>query len=171
MFESFSEAAKLYAKNYSVIKAVRTEFEQDIDAFLDCVRDEIRLAIPEGFCEKVTPTYRYWWIGEEKHRDRFPQFWLEKTRPEIVIPGQLKLTAIAPEASSEQVQRLIAIAEKPEFNAVCKKAFGGKWSLFTAIIKYGDEEPVQCVSQITASLLTDLNRAYESRNGAAVSGE
>ena len=35
MFKAFSETSRLYAQNYSVIEAVKAEFQRDVAAFLD----------------------------------------------------------------------------------------------------------------------------------------
>lgn len=170
MFDSFSEASRLYAQNYPVIEVIKSEFERDVNAFLDAVREEISLAVSGRLSEKVTKGYRYWWVGEEKDKDLYPQFWLESGSTETVYPGAVKLTAIAPAASQDQLRAFAQVATRPEFTAICRPGLGGPWSLFTAVIKYEDEHPVQRVSSITARLLSALNDLYETTARTTPSG-
>ena len=100
MFDSFSETARLYAQNYSIVEAVKAEFQRDVDAFLDAIYQQIQSATSGRSRQKTTTTCRYWWIGGPD-KDRYPQLWLiNRYAPEIVDPGELELTAIAPTAGT-----------------------------------------------------------------------
>jgi hypothetical protein len=168
MFNGFSEAAQLFAKNYAVIETIRGEFERDINVFLDAVREELSESTSGKLAEKITKGYRYWWIGKEddKDKDKRPQLWLEAAKAETVYPGEVKLTAIAPAASPDQLQALAAVAKRPEFSDTCQPASGGPYSLFTVIVKYGTDDPVQRVANVTARLLLTLNDVYETKSVA-----
>jgi hypothetical protein len=165
MFESFNETSRLYAQNFSVIEAVKNEFQRDVNAFLDSVYEEMQAATSGRVREKRTQgAYRYWWIGEGE-RDLYPQLWVDGSAVTIVDPGEVRLTAIAPKATPDQLRAFASVATKPEFSSVC--GAGGTWSIFTTNIRYEDENPVHRVSRIAAGLVLALNEIYEktSRTG------
>jgi hypothetical protein len=109
MFESFSELSRLYAQNYSVIAFVKTQFQRDVDAFLDEVQKGILVATSGTSRERVTSSsLRYWWIGGSD-KDRHPQLFIRTGLPEIVHPGEVILNAIAPSASADQLHALAAV--------------------------------------------------------------
>lgn len=166
MFQPFSEASRLFAQNYSVIEAVKGEFQREVDSFLSSVHQEIQSTTGDNSREKITPGYRYWWIGGQD-RDKHPQLWVSSSAPEIVHPGKIEFTAVAPSASADQLRALGAVARNPEFSPLCRAGKGGPWSLFTASVSYEDEHPVQRVSRIAAKLLLALNDAYERASGPA----
>ncbi|SRR6266478_4062939 len=165
MFESFSELSRLYAQNYPVIEAVKADFQREVSGFLDDVQKAIVAATSGTSQQKITPDYRYWWIGGSD-KDRHPQLFVQSWLPEIIHPGQVTLNGIAPNASAEQLRALAAVAKRAEFAAIHRPLRGGPWSLFKAVIAYESENPVEQVSRITASLLLALNDVYESTSRA-----
>jgi hypothetical protein len=163
MFESFSELSHLYAENYSVIDFVTKQFQHEVEAFLDEVREAIFVATSGTSSEKVTPGYRYWWIGgSDSDKDHHPQLSIGTWLPEIIHPGEVILNAVAPSASADRRHALVAVAKRPEFAAIHRPWNGGPWSLFKAVVPYQKENPVERVSRVTASLLLTLNDVYES---------
>jgi hypothetical protein len=170
MFESFSELSRLYAQNYPVIEAVKTEFQREVDAFLNDVQKAILAATSGASHQKITSGFRYWWIGGPD-KDRHPQVFVFTSAPQIMHPGEVTLNVIAPNASADQLHALVAVARKPEFAAIHRPWNGGPWSLFKAVVTYENENPVEPVSRITASLLLALNDLYLcTSTGAAASG-
>jgi hypothetical protein len=165
MFDTFGEAARLYARNYKVVQAVKAEFDRDVNGFLDAVREEVNSSTSGRLKEKITPVYRYWWLGEDDTKDKYPQFWLESGKPDLVDPGELKLNAIAPQASSEQIAACREVGQRPEFKQMYKK--GGQ--LFSLIVRYGHEEPIQLVAGVVASVLTALEEQYRKAAKLAAS--
>lgn len=161
MFDSFSELSRLYAQNYSVVEVVKTQFQREVDAFLDEVQEAILTATSGTSHEKITSGYRYWWIGGSD-KDLHPQLFIGTWLPEIVHPGEVILNAVAPNASADQLHALAAVAKRPEFTAIHRPWGGGPWSLFKAVVAYEKENPVERVSRITTSLLLALNDVYES---------
>jgi hypothetical protein len=163
MFNSFSETSRLYAQNYSVIEAVKGEFQKDVDAFLDAVYEKIQSATSGKSRQDIAKARnRSWWIGGP-NKDNYPFLWLSGSEPGIVHPGEVVLQACASNASADQLRALKNVASRQEFSPICEAAKGepGPYSLFTATIKYGDEDPVRHVSRVAASLLVALNDAYE----------
>lgn len=113
MSESFNEISRLYARNYSVLEAVKREFLREVDAFLQDVYQEVRSATSDRAQQRITQVgWRYWWIGD-KDKDRYPQLSVSGLAPEIVHPGEVKLFATAPRASVDQRRALAAIASRP----------------------------------------------------------
>jgi hypothetical protein len=169
MFKSFSETSRLYAQNYSVIEAVKAEFQKDVDTFLDSVYEEIQTATAGKSRQEIAKARnRSWWI-EGRDKDSYPYLWVWGSAPGIVYPGEVELQACAPNASPGQLRALKDVASRQEFSRICEGGTGkpGPYSLFTATIKYGDEDPVQHVSRVAASLILALNDAYERASHAA----
>jgi hypothetical protein len=160
--ELFSETTRLYAKNYSIIEAVKGEFERDVAAFLDKVYKTMRSETTSRLSEEARGLTRSWWIGEPEE-ENCPYLWLSGSAPEIVDPGEITLRVFAEEASPAQLRALQDVANREEFRSFCEVAKGeaGPWNLFSATIKYTDKEPVQQVSSIAAKLLLALNEAYQ----------
>lgn len=160
-FQKFSEAARLYAENANVVDIMYESFQQNINEFLDSLRDEIRhLVAPENFQEKITTGYRYWWLADNNlDKDSYPQLWLGSTDPSIVFPGNLVLWAISPKDSGENLKRLVEIANKSELKRYCEHAKGGPWSLFTVNVQYTEEDPVEKAAKPIADVLLELDKA------------
>jgi len=168
MFDGFGETAKLYATYHSVIESVRGDFERDVNAFLDVVREEISSRTDAALREKVTKGFRYWWIGDDKNKDKYPQLWLESYKAQIVSPGTLKLTAIAPMAREEDLGAFREVSMRPGISASCGKLGGGRYSLFTVTIPYGSlDNPVQRVAEVVSPILLALHEVHERTLGRA----
>lgn len=162
MGELFSESSRLYAKNYSVIEAVRAEFQREVDVFLDRVYEKIQSATAGRAVQEKSPTNRYWLIGGPQ-KDSCSQLMVSvsgASASRIVEPGEVEFLATAPTASPDELRALASVASSPSFSTFCKAGKGGRWSLFTGIIKFAGEDPVELVSSIAASLLLALNDAY-----------
>jgi hypothetical protein len=167
MFESFNETSRLYAKNFSVIEAVKSEFQREVDAFLDGVFQEMRTITSGRLREKRTAgSYRYWWIGEgEKDPWPYPYLWLDSSAVEIVEPGEVRLTAAAPKASPDQRHALASVAKRPEFTPFCTA--GRPDSLFMVNIRYNDEHPVHHVARVAATFVLALSDVFEKNRIAS----
>lgn len=113
--------------------------------------------------EAPTRDARSWWLANDKQpKEKHPYLWIDSRSPKIVIPGELKLSAGAPSASLEQRGKLAAIAKQPEFTHYCKPGAGGPYSLFTIILPYKEEEPVDYSAKIIADILLALHEVENS---------
>jgi len=169
--ELFSETTRLYAKNYSIIEAAKGEFQKDVDAFLDKVYEKMGSATSCRLSQQIAKQSgnRCWWIGE-RDEENCPYLWLSGSAPEIVDPGEITLHVYAEKASPPQLRALKGVASRQEFLSICEVEKGepGPFKLFSATIRYADQEPVQQVSSIAAKLLLALNEAYGRSSRAAV---
>lgn len=138
-------------------------FKQNVDEFLDSVRDRVRQLVGSpSLQERQTAGYRYWWLADnDEDKDAYPQLWFETRSAEIVNPGKLNLTAVAPSASSDQLRRVPGVAKQPALRDYCKPGGGGKWSLFTVLISYGEESPIEIVAKPLADILVAMREAYQ----------
>ena len=166
-FGQFSEAAKLYAQHWVVVEAMATEFQKSVDVFLDALYERIgAIVAPSQLQQKLVDSTRnrYWWLAEDdRDRDAYPQLWLDGRLPTIVVPGELRFTAIAPRATGEQLRRLADLATQPALARFCAKATGRAWSLFTVVVQYPDTDPVESAAEPIATVLMTLRDAVSAQ--------
>lgn len=164
-FSGFSEAARLCAQYSAVVDTMYKAFERDVDGFLDTLRDEVaRLLAPALLQERQTPGYRYLWVAQEdQDKDSHPQLWFSTRDPKIVIPGELRMTAVAPQAEGEVLRRLAAVATDHPHRSYCKPAAGGKWSLFTVVVPYPPQDSVSQAAKPIADILIGLHNVYANK--------
>jgi|HubBroStandDraft_1064217.scaffolds.fasta_scaffold145485_2 hypothetical protein len=67
------DLSRLQADNCSVIEVVKRQFQSEVDAFLDEVREAIFTATSGASHEKAASGYRYSWIGGSAMATR-PEF-------------------------------------------------------------------------------------------------
>jgi len=160
-FQGFTEAARLYAANYRVVEAMEKAFRESVDAFLNSLRDEIGQQVrPATLQEKQTEGYRYWWLAQDNaDKDAHPQLWLKADEARIVSPGELISWAVAPRASDSQLPEFTKLATTWNF---CRPASGGRWSLFTVVLQYPQEDPVGHTASAIASVLKGLQAIEET---------
>jgi hypothetical protein len=163
--ELFSETTRLYAKNYSIVEAAKSEFQKDVAAFLDKVYETMKSETTCRLSQEVgrERANRSWWIGEPEE-ENCPYLWLDASAAEIVDPGEITLQVCATEGTPPaQLRALKGVASREEFRSICEVAKGepGPYKLFSATVKYTDKEPVQQVAPIATKLLLALNEAYE----------
>jgi hypothetical protein len=173
MSDLFSETSRLYAENYPTIEFVENTLRQEVDTFLDTVRDKIRSAVGDKAREQKAANtgYRYWWIGGP-HYESHACLWLVSERHEVVPPGKVTFQACAPRGSGRQWADLRELANRPEFKEVCEADKGklGSYSLFIATVKYGTRNPAQRVAEITVKLLRAMSDTYERASRGARRG-
>src|ERR1051326_5350093 len=103
----FSEAARLYARDFQIVDSVKRQFDQDVKSFLDAVRDEVRSLRKPEMKEKVQPTgNRFWWLSGASEKNPL-QLWLEakKTHAAIIKDEKLQFSAVAHEAPAEKKKK------------------------------------------------------------------
>lgn len=170
-FSGFSEAARLFAQYYTVVEKMRKEFDQNVDAFLDALHGQLKVQLGERLQQRITQDRsRYWWLAEaSENKDAHVQLWIVCDAPEIVQPGKLKLTAVAPFASKDQstLSRFARIAKEAPLSSYCRPASGGPWSLFTVELSYQSSDPVDGLARPIADVLIRLDgQARTAKSGA-----
>lgn len=167
-FKGFGEAAKLYARYVSVVDQVHAEFLKDTAAFVDALKAEIKARVKvqlrEECCEGKEGLYRRWWLAEDTQPyDKHVYVWLYTDRPEIIMPGMLKVSPYAYPIFKTHRHRLTAVKEELRLPATCqvRKALDGV-SLFTVEVAYGDDDSINAAAQPIADLLTALCEAEQA---------
>jgi hypothetical protein len=159
-FMGFTEAAQLYARYSAVVDAMEKAFHESVNQFLDFSRDQIRQQVqPAKLQESRSDAARNWWLADnDEDMDAYPRGYVDPRSPRIVDPGELSLFVFAPRASEEQRRRFANIANQSRFRSFCKRGSGGPYFLFTAVIKYPEQEnPADRVASIIADILVALN--------------
>jgi hypothetical protein len=164
-FTGFDEAARLYAQYWAVVDSMYKAFEQNVDGFLDAIRDQIgQLIAPAHLQERQTPGYRYWGIAkDDMDKDAYPQLWLSTREAKIVLPGELRMTAVAPRAEAQELRRLADVATQHNLSSYCKSAGGGRWSLFYVLVSYPQQDPATHAAKPIADVLLALHNAYANK--------
>jgi hypothetical protein len=160
----FSDAARAYAEHWGVVDAVAKQFNKEVDDFFDALRQRVQDVLPQLKEKKVqSGGSRYWCLADsDRSLERHPQllFGSVAERPEIVTPGRLRVLAIAPTASKEQLPRLVAVAEDTALRPYAQKLSGGTWSLFRLVLPCGGQNAVEQVAAILVAALTALDGAF-----------
>jgi len=61
MMSFFGEEAKLYAKEYDAVEAMRAMWSADIQRFFEALHPEVEKLLDEKVHTRPTSGYRYWW--------------------------------------------------------------------------------------------------------------
>ena len=164
-FKQFSEPARLYAQYTEVVEKMERLFVEDIVSFLDAVRGRMQAKLEAGskIGQEETKEYRNWWIEEEGDTNTdesyVPYLWLERKNEEIINPGVLTVFADLYEASDAEKRQVSALKSSLSLPANCKVL---NQRLFAVAISYGDEDPVEAVSEPILSILTALHRVEKT---------
>ncbi len=140
-FDEFGEAARLYAGSFEIVTEMERLFRADINRFAEALYDAVaELVGPDRLHENEGATSSMWWLADDdSHRDQHPQLWVaDWYRPEVVAPGRLTFTAIAPGADDAARQVYTSLADQKDLAGFCTRGKGGTWSLFTAQIAWSD---------------------------------
>ena len=167
MFQ-FSEAARLYARDFQIVDSVKRQFDQDVKSFLDAVRDEVRSLRKPEMKEKVQPTgNRFWWLSGASEKNPL-QLWLEakKTHAAIIKDEKLQFSAVANEAPAEKQRIYVQFQTRPEIAHFCQPTRrGGSWSLFDVTVPCPKDDPVSSVARDVAKILSVLFDAQKVADG------
>ncbi len=147
-FRVFSDEARLYAENNRLIDLMHEKMISETGAFLEAVRSALQERLDAEVRTKITKAawWYCWVVIPGLPPDASFQVWCKINEPEIVL-GRLELGAGAPLAPPKMLERLAPIALRPGLRDFCTPGNGGAWSLFTATIAYGREQPVTDASE------------------------
>jgi len=171
-FKGFAEASKLYASNAKIVDLMYEAMLDDIGEFLRAVTVELGPLVAPHQLQTTETSKDYWyvWLGPDgQHKDNYPQLWLQKTDAVIIVPGSMKMVAIAPGAPKDSLKTLADVARHPKCVAFCKTHTGGPWSLFNVEIDVnsGDEAAVERSAMVIANVLLAFQDAYASMSAAS----
>jgi hypothetical protein len=163
-FESFNEAARLYAENVPVIDAMRQAMEANIDEFLACLWAEVERRVkPAELEESTTPAWRSWFLTACKK----PWVGFQHRLPAIVFPGKFTFYVSAGNdnrsaeyrARGETLAQLLKRRVKDE--AVSTKG----WALLTVEVAYEKRNPVAAVAPVVAAVFLAIAETWPAPPG------
>lgn len=159
---SFSKAAHLWAKYAAVADSVHQAFLGDVGDFLDDLVPHIKKHVKtktlrfQEYRATQNPI-RSWYIGDpDKHRDFYPQLQFRTDDVEIVSPGRLRFTAVAPRASDAQLEALAKIAAKSKWSNFCQPSTGKNWNLFLFEVEMKAGTDLREIGRLVYDMITDL---------------
>lgn len=168
-FQGFSEAARLYAENVEVVRAMAAEFRRDETRYLDAVADQIRLKIAPAFDqnlfhEKPTPGYRTWWIGDTTDEFKpFPRQYVKTDSPEVVSSGKVVVhVQTGVDKPAELKARVANLRDHQPLKELAQpKKSQDKWDLFTYEVAIGEGDPVEKLAAPLAMMAIELFTIFQ----------
>ena len=160
-FRTFSDAARLYAENTHLVDLMYEKMISDIRGFLEALRKAVQERL-NGEVKTKTTKAESWYCWLEipgVPADASFQVWCKLSDADIVL-GRLALVAGAPQAPPHVLKRLATVALTPEVRDFCTPGSGGAWSLFTATIEYGLDEPVTHAADKLEKLFVAARKAH-----------
>jgi len=160
---SFGEAAQLYAENAAIVEVMKKKFYDEVSEFLDQLRQEVENTLSQTVQFKITQGgYRYWWLGDENSdKDGLNHLWVQTSSPEIVHPGLITLTVIAPQAGKDRayLDRVVTVAKRPEFKSKCTiPPKYGAWNAFMYAVECPSGVDIADVARPIADMLVALDK-------------
>ena len=167
-FEGFSKAAMLYAEYSAVVDEMREQFERNVSAFLDNLRDRITSKLNGGQVgEERAGSGCSWYVLDEYTDKDVPYVWFRTQQSSIVTPGVLELRVYAGEGASEsdrkQLASLLADLPQRQWPGICTAGTGTEKCLFSLRVLYGQNDPVAVAVDPMLALLTALDTAYKKK--------
>jgi len=167
----FSDAAKLYAANRSIVEHMEEIYKQEINKYLDDTKTNIdNFVKPSYFNEQRTKDEnRYWWISKEpeiKLEDqRVVHYFVSPKYLEIITHGRLILEAHLNYENQEALNYLRHSIEKSEYKGLCKTPTGKKLYQITIIeIEHEDEVDIEKIAKIVCSVLIFIQEKHVEFN-------
>lgn len=162
----FSEAARLYAENESLVEAMHAAFQQDVLRFLDGAVDAARGAVP-GLEVSTNDTrgHRYIWVSVQgAPQTALPQLWCKYDDGSIVRRQSITFTFMYPNSSNVVVVRMreaVAAALAPlDLMVQGKKAIE-----FSFAVPFGGTPPpASVVGEALAVALTAMESVRNSQD-------
>ncbi len=169
-FAGFTEAARLYAENYNVVRQVERMFEENLIAFADAVqakmqtrmgRDRIQLERTKESCS--------WWIESADDAsgddDEAPFVWYYHKSLEIVSPGTVNVVASFGGDSEAERQAYAAVGKSLVLPPNCKQYMNRLFSggLFGVSITLADGDPVDAMAGPVLAVLQALHQVERTR--------
>jgi hypothetical protein len=128
-----------------------------VDKFLRDVRQTIDgLSVPLRVAEERTIKYLCWYlIGKEDESVEVPYVWFEYRKPEIVIPGELRVTVDIEKKGAGLRPRIEKALRQIKLPSYCQPARVPDYrGMQTLIVSYGKSpHPVQDVAAALAGIL------------------
>lgn len=160
-FEKFGEAARLYARYEAVVDNIHDEYQADVAAFADALRDRVRSLVRGGeFDEEAASTKaksRVWYIWDGKDVDEEVSYiWFYAQDARLVVPGVLHLLVATDRQNDARRRQVTALQHELKLPGHCRVFKGEAGSLFTIAISYGDGDSIAADVEPVVELLTLL---------------
>lgn len=161
----FSDAAKLFAENKSIVNKMAEIYYQEINNYLDNIKTEISaFAEPLDLHEqKTTGENRSWWITDKKTNEveNGVYFWISIKSPEIVFPGKLVINAELDYLNLEVLSFLRDSLQNSEYSKYCMSLTGTKrYTIAVIEIDYREEINIQKIAQTVFDILNYLREKH-----------
>jgi hypothetical protein len=171
---SFSEEAQLFAREYSIVEAMRTAWSSDIERFFEDLHSAVEQRLRESLRDvtlltKLTtghPGSLYWWIPSGVPEIGNATLWYSREYPELIRDKQVHWRAyldIKSRKASEGIQAKWVSLVDPELRKLQPDLSftpGGAdtFSPLKLLVKWR-EDPIEETAGLLADLLKILHQA------------
>lgn len=166
----FGEEATLFAREYTVVEALRTAWASDLQRFFDALHPAVEKHLHEKGLDaklitKHSKEYRYWWIPSESSEIGNATLWYDREYPELIRDGQVHWSAyldIKGAHSSEALQKAwvqVAMSELQKLERVSLTLGSAATYRPLRLVFPWREDPISESAPLIADSLDILRRA------------
>jgi len=163
----FSDAAKLYEANRSIVANMEEIYKQEINKYLDDIKMNIEALVKPSYLneQKTKDENRYWWISKESEKkledQKVVHYYVNPIYQEIITRGRFILEAHLNYENQEALNFLRHSIEKSEYNKLCKTPTGKKMYQITYVeIKHENEVDIEIIAQTVFEILNYLRENH-----------
>jgi hypothetical protein len=163
----FSEAAKLYARNFKLVEQMKRGYENELNRFADRLEQRVQsLVKPAKVLRKNNNRNQevVLWIGEDLEKERDGKgacLWFDTIPQPEIIQGQFAIT-VGTDCDEERL-RIIQLADHPDFAPssnlykTSRRSTGYTW--FNVQIDLSSGDAVEVAAARLAKMLQALDAA------------
>ena len=162
----FSEAARHFAENISVVRAMEERFDEELRAFHDALNERLKRLIPDDLCHKLTrrkdgKPLISWWLGEPEMWDKGVGLVYLDGADVLVAADNRLLVLVYGGSSPDAKARIRQIKDSRDLHDF---NFGGEPNMamhFSGYLTLPEDDPVGFAADRLAVLLAAIRSAED----------